>query len=200
MPDPQPEDLAARQVAIDLTGDVALQDADDLLLGLSLPDSTFEVELGLGVVCDADHDDAPQRAVGLAIAAIVGLDLAVGLARSVRDGCDAAQVGPGTLRMQPVGVVAGRHHQCGCGVGTHSEEVQQIGDGGDEERLDALIKLGEFAVERFDAMRCANEESDALVAAVTGSGDRAGRSFVPSATRAGTERPFNPLRSCSGAL
>jgi hypothetical protein len=35
-PDPQPEDSAARQVAIDLTGDVALQDANDLGFGLAL--------------------------------------------------------------------------------------------------------------------------------------------------------------------
>jgi hypothetical protein len=42
-------------------------------LGLSLFHSALEVELGLGVVRDADRDDAPQRAVGLAIATIVGL-------------------------------------------------------------------------------------------------------------------------------
>ena len=49
-------------------------------------------------------------------------------------------------------------------------------------------------------IRCANEDSDALVAAVTGSGDRVGRSLVPSATRAGTERPLRRQRSCSGAV
>ena len=49
-------------------------------------------------------------------------------------------------------------------------------------------------------MRWANDDSDALVAAVTGSGDLVGRSLVPSATSAGTERPFNRHRSCSGAL
>ena len=49
-------------------------------------------------------------------------------------------------------------------------------------------------------MRWANEDSDALVAAVTGSGDLVGRSFAPSAISAGTERPFSRQRSCSGAL
>ena len=49
-------------------------------------------------------------------------------------------------------------------------------------------------------MRCANEDNDALVAAVTGSGERPGRSPFPSATSAGTERPFKRQRSCSGAL
>ena len=66
-------------------------------LGLALLDPALEVELGLGVVGDAHHDDAPERAVGLAISTVVGLDLAVGLARSGRDGCDTAQVGPGGL-------------------------------------------------------------------------------------------------------
>ena len=79
--------------------------------------------------------------------------------------------------MQPLGVVAGRHHQCGCGVGSDAEDVEELRDGGDEECLDPLVELGEFVVERL--IRCANEDSDALVAAVTGSGDRVGRSLVP---------------------
>jgi hypothetical protein len=49
-PDPQPADLAARQVAIELAGDVALQDADGLSLGLYLLDPALEVELSLGVM------------------------------------------------------------------------------------------------------------------------------------------------------
>ena len=93
----QPEELAARQVAVELAGDVALQDADDLVLGLAFLHPAFEVELGLRIVGDADHDDAPERAVGLAITTVVGLHLAVGLARTGRDGCDTAQVGPGGL-------------------------------------------------------------------------------------------------------
>jgi hypothetical protein len=145
----QLEDLAARQVAVDLAGDVALQDADDLVLGLALLDPAFEVELGLGIVSDADHDDAPERAVGLAVTTVVGLDLAVGLARPLRDGCNAAQVGPRTLRMQPLWVVAGRHHQCGRGVWSDSEDVEKLGDGGGEKYFDLLIELGEFVIERF---------------------------------------------------
>ena len=81
----QLEDLAARQAAIDLAGDVALQDADDFVLDPALLDA-LEVELGLGVVCDANHDDAPQRAVGPAIATVVGLDPAAGLTRASRVG------------------------------------------------------------------------------------------------------------------
>ena len=42
-PDITAGDLAARQVLVDLTGDVALQDADDLVLGPSLLDAAIEV-------------------------------------------------------------------------------------------------------------------------------------------------------------
>ena len=94
-PDRQPGDLSARQEAVDLAGDVALQDADDLMLGLSFFDATLEVELCLGVMGDAHHDDAPQRAVGLAVSAIVSLDPAARLAGPLWDGRHAAQVGPG---------------------------------------------------------------------------------------------------------
>ena len=41
------------------------------------------------------------------------------------------------------------------------------------------------------SIRCANEDNDAFVAAVTVSGERLGRSPFPSATSAGTERPFS---------
>jgi hypothetical protein len=79
-----------------------------------------------------------------------------------------------------------------------AEEVEQIGHGGNEEGFDPFVELGEFAIEGLDAMRQRGEE--ALVAAVTGSGERVGRSLVPSVTRAETERPLRRQRSCSGAL
>jgi hypothetical protein len=65
----------------------------------------------------------------------------------------------------------------------------------------ASIRASSSASSRSSAsMRCASEDSDALVAAGTGSGDRVGRRRDPSATRAGTERPSRRQRSCSGAL
>ena len=94
-PDPELGDLGARQVAIDLAGDVALQDADDLVGGLALLHPALEVELGLGIVGDAHHDDAPQRAVGLAVPTVVRLDPAAVLARALGDGRHTAQMGPG---------------------------------------------------------------------------------------------------------
>ena len=81
--DPQPEDSPARQIAIDLAGDVALQDTDDLVCGPALLHPALEVGPGPLVVRDAHHDDAPPRAVGLAVAALVTPDLAALLADPV---------------------------------------------------------------------------------------------------------------------
>ena len=62
-PDPRPGESAAREVAIDLTGDVALEDPDDVPLGPSFLHPAVEIGGGLGVMGDADHGDAPQRAL-----------------------------------------------------------------------------------------------------------------------------------------
>ena len=42
--------------------------------------AAIEVGAGVGVMGDADHDDAPQGAVGLAVTALVVADLAALLA------------------------------------------------------------------------------------------------------------------------
>src|SRR5271155_5399977 len=59
--------LAAWQVAVELAGDVALQDADDVALRASLLHLALEVGDGPRVVRDAHHDDAPDRRVLLAV-------------------------------------------------------------------------------------------------------------------------------------
>ena len=110
-PDPRPGDSAAREVAIDLAGDVALQDPDDVPLGASLLHPSLEVGGGLGVVGDAHHGDAPQRAVGLAVPAVVPARWPAFFPESAGTGDDAAQVGPGGLGVEPLGVVAGGHQE-----------------------------------------------------------------------------------------
>src|SRR4029453_4382953 len=57
--------------AVDPAGHVAFQAADDLALGQSLGGAAGDVGLGPRVVVHADQDDAPQRVVGLAVAAAV---------------------------------------------------------------------------------------------------------------------------------
>jgi len=56
---------------VDLAGDVALQAAHDLPVGLALGASPGRVSLSGGVAGEADHDDAPQGVVGLSVAAPV---------------------------------------------------------------------------------------------------------------------------------
>ena len=53
---------------MDLTGDVALQASDDLLLGLALAGAAFDVGAGLWAVAQTTDIDHVQASVGLAIA------------------------------------------------------------------------------------------------------------------------------------
>ena len=73
------------QVAIDLAGDVALQDPDDVPFGPSFLHPAFEVESGLRVVGDPDHDDAPERTVGLAVTTLVVAEMTGALSGVRRD-------------------------------------------------------------------------------------------------------------------
>ena len=59
------------QVRIDLTGDVTLQAADDLGLGLSFFGAAFDVGAGGRVRAHPGEHDPPQGMVGLPVAARV---------------------------------------------------------------------------------------------------------------------------------
>jgi len=58
----------------------------DLVFGTALLHPSLDVDLGFGVMGDADHDDAPQGAVELAVPTLVGPDLPLFLADPVRMG------------------------------------------------------------------------------------------------------------------
>ena len=100
--------------------------------------------------------------------------------------------------METFGVVAGGHQKRGGGVGPDAEAGHQVGSDGQQEGLDLLIELGQFSVQRLDSV--ASEDSDALVAAVTGSADLVARSLALSVTSALTVRPFSRECSWSGAV
>ena len=85
-PDPQLGDLAARQVAVDLAGDVALQDSDDVTFGAPFLHPALEVEPCFWVMGNADHDNAPQSAVRLAVATAVKSEMSRVLPRVGRNG------------------------------------------------------------------------------------------------------------------
>jgi hypothetical protein len=84
---------AAREVAIDLAGDVALKDPDHVALGPAFLHSTVEVVGGLRVVGNTHHGDAPERAVGLSVATAVPAQVPGVLPRVGRDRGRAAVVG-----------------------------------------------------------------------------------------------------------
>ena len=61
-------------------------------------------------------------------------------------------MGPGGFRVEPFGIVAGRHQQRCRSVGANPEEAEQIWSRGQKQRLDFLIQLDEFSIETLDAM------------------------------------------------
>ena len=74
-------------------------------------------------------------------------------------------------------------------VGSDPFQRQQLGRRGEEEGPDELVEAGDLDVEEPDSM--ARLEIEAFVPAVTGSGERVGRSDAAWATRAGIVRPFS---------
>ena len=92
-PDPRPEGPAARQVAVELAGDVAREKADDVSLGTYRFDLALVVGRGGGVMRDAHYGDEPERAIGLAVPSAVEA-MSVAIARRDQDGSDPIQVGP----------------------------------------------------------------------------------------------------------
>jgi len=127
------------------------QQTEKLSRGAPCFHPSLEVVGGLGTVGDLDHDDAPERAVGLAVTTLVMAKVSGGPAGPGREGRDPAQVGPGGLGAHPFGIVAGRHQQCGGGVGTDAEVGQQVWCRGEQERFELLVELGHFDVQGLDA-------------------------------------------------
>ena len=59
---------------IDLAGDVALEDPDDLGLGAALFQAALHVGLGAGIRTQSRDHDPPERRVGLAVTAPIESD------------------------------------------------------------------------------------------------------------------------------
>jgi hypothetical protein len=82
--------------------------------------------------------------------------------------------------VEPLGVVTGRHHEGRRGVRTDAEDAEEIGHGGQED-IDALVELGQLAVERFDAMGQRGQRR------LGGRGHHIGRSCRPESGSFGDE-------------
>src|SRR5688572_7983039 len=79
-----------RERAVDLAGDVALEAADDLGLGLALGGAALCVCSGALAVAQAADGDHVQRAVGVAVAAVVEA-VTVGASGGCRDWAGAGE-------------------------------------------------------------------------------------------------------------
>ena len=78
------------QGVVDLAGDVALEAAHDFALGLAFGGAAFDVGAGALAVAQAADGDQVQRAVGLAVTAVVEA-MAGRLAGGGRDRARAAE-------------------------------------------------------------------------------------------------------------
>ena len=90
----------------DFAGDVALEAAHDLGLGLALGSAASHVVLGGLVAAHEDQRDQPQGAVGLVVAAAVQ-PVPVRAARRHRYRGGAAEPGEGCFGAEPAAVVPG---------------------------------------------------------------------------------------------
>jgi hypothetical protein len=142
-------------------------------------------------VGDPHHHDAPERRVGLAVTSVVESEVTDDLSRVRPFRCDPAQPRPGGLGAESLGVVASCDEERVRRVGAESEECHSSGAAAATSA--AICSSSAASSTSGNWMRWASEDSDDLVAAVTVSGERAGRSAAHSLMRAGTLRPVNRL-------
>ena len=116
------------EVQVDLAGDVAFQAAEDVELGQALVGPALDIGPGGLVAVHADQGDAPQGVVGSAVTSPVE-PVAVGAARGRRDGGGAAEMGEGSLRAQPLGVVARGDQQLAGGLDPDASQRQRCRGG-----------------------------------------------------------------------
>ena len=123
----------AWEVAVDLAGDVTLEDTHDLRLALAFESAPLDVGAGARVRAHAGEHDAPQGMVGLTVAAPVE-SMADRLAGRGVDRGDPAEVGEGGFGGDPLGVVTGGDEQQRGGVDADTVEGEEARRGGPDER------------------------------------------------------------------
>ena len=127
----------------DAAGEVALEAADCVAVGLAFGAFAFDVGLGLGVAACAGDGDAVNGGVDLAVAAAVE-SVAVGLAGADRDRRDAA--GAGELGVSGEALDAGDlADQLAGGQGPEAGFGEQL-------RRDRGDEPGDLSLERLDGL------------------------------------------------
>jgi hypothetical protein len=136
------------EVGVDLAGGVPFEAAHDLFLGQALGGTPVDVGPGRRVGAHPGDNDPPQGVVGLPVAGRVEAP-PDGLGRGCRDRGYGAQVRPGGLGPQPLGVVPSGDEQDRGGVGADAVQGDQArsmtGDQGPDEVIQALdLAAGEL--------------------------------------------------------
>jgi len=131
-------------------GDVALEAAHDLGLGLAFGGAAGDVVLGGLMAAHADQGDAPQGAVGLAVAAAVQ-PVPVGAAGGDGYRGGSAEPGEGGFRAQPVRVVPGGDQELPGGVHADAGQRDEFGSGGGDQRGELRVQVVDLGLRRLPA-------------------------------------------------
>jgi hypothetical protein len=137
---------------VGLAGDVALEAADDLGLGLALGDAALGVGAAALAVAQADDGDHVQGAVGVSVA--VGVEsMTVAAAAGDRDRAGAAERGEGAVVAGSFDVLSGGDEQLAGVAGRDAKQLGRARRGGRDERGEVFVERSDLLVELLDASR-----------------------------------------------
>jgi hypothetical protein len=138
------------QAGVDLAGDVTLEAADDFLLRQAFFSAPVGVGAGRGVGAQPGDHDPVEGVVGLAVAAGAGA-VTGDFPRRCGDRGNRAQVRPGGLGAEPLGVVPGGDEQQRRGVRADAVKGKQARGVAGHEGDDELVEAAELAAGKLGA-------------------------------------------------
>ena len=119
-------ELCAREVVIDLAGDVALEDSDDLGFGAALFQTALHIGLGAGIRAQAgDHNPRARSWPG--DPAAIEPRTRVTLPEEAWMGATPQRWRPGGLRADSPGIVTGGHEKSGRSVDANAVDLNNWG-------------------------------------------------------------------------
>ena len=128
--------------SVEFSGDVALEAAGDLAVGLAVFGAAFDVGAGDGVAVAADEPDGPERVVGAAVAAAVA-SVSLDLAAGGFDGAGAAEGAERGFGADALRVVAGGDEELRPGLGSDTGAGEESGCSLSQERSEVVVELGD---------------------------------------------------------
>jgi hypothetical protein len=135
-------------VEVDLACEEAFQAADRVAFGVAGGDASLEVREGRCVsAAGPDHDDGPERGVGVAVTGSVESS-SLGVAAGDGDGGGATERREAGFGSEPVGIVAGGAHQGAGGVVADTVAGEERRGDGVEDDSDGLVEFLDLVVER----------------------------------------------------